>query len=212
MMVRRAYAEDHMDDNGDELLTIASNHDSGLSGHHRYRLLHIARALRATGGLDAGSVRDRSRQRRSIAAADRGGSSTKEARGAITEPSDMPAATPRRRHERRQTLTWSQVIQAHQEAESRLVELARLPDLPARAKELITDLASDIVVPVLRRDGRSPVGRWPSRAGFLWGDTPITELTETELADYKLLLRNRYRADVALKLIVRQRASREAQS
>lgn len=43
---------------------------------------------------------------------------------------------------RRQAHSWDQVMHGHQEAEQTLAALIRLPDLPPRARELITNLAS----------------------------------------------------------------------
>ena len=64
-------------------------------------------------------------------------------------------------------LSWRQVMAAHEETERRLLQLLRLP-LPDEAKQKVRDLAADVVVPVLRRDGRKLAGRWEARPGFLW--------------------------------------------
>jgi len=68
---------------------------------------------------------------------------------------------------RRVVLNWRQVMAAHEETERRLLQLLRMP-LSDDAKQKVRDIAADVVVPVLRRDGRKLSGRWERRPGFQW--------------------------------------------
>ncbi len=120
---------------------------------------------------------------------------------------------------KRPSLTWRQVMAAHEETERRLDALAQVAELPDEALQLVTDIAADVVVPILRRDGRIPCAAWPQRPGFLWRRcvqnasiakpakvaSHLTDLTESERADYALLLKNRYRSGEALEMIRRAR-------
>jgi hypothetical protein len=61
-------------------------------------------------------------------------------------------------------------MEAHQETERRLSQLLRMP-LPNDAKQQVRDIAADVVVPVLRRDGdaaKSAASTTSSASALKW--------------------------------------------
>jgi hypothetical protein len=75
-----------------------------------------------------------------------------------------------------QSLRWRQLMLAFAEIELLLLAVLKVADLPTNAKEGLHAIGAHVVAPILRRDGRRPVGDWPVVPGFLWRPVAVPEL------------------------------------